>query len=514
MLNKISPTFSHISHSAYNLVTHGISSYFKLCEKIYSFFKSKVYKPTSPSTLLSEKIISDTLTTKTQAAIKIQRWYRNRLVKAPPKIMEETEKTKNAMKLDITNHFGQDTTAEARWKKIKEFTKHLEKDYYVFVHSSSFKHAILADMRTYLDSPTLFPTHYSRWNTHKKFRKNSGPPQFKNVSDYFKSQLCKDINEGRTTDDNNRHLILSCDAYLDNKGPTESAYYFFKENKSWFSTNPMFVNSFFKEHITNSDICKFAASHDFEGTTLFPKTTFGQGRVYVIAIPKKTLQNKDTCYAWRAHPFGKVCTHPANFTQSSHQDFINVLEKHTKGEPVKTCIGVAGEAQYRLLPHNLDKDPTKLVFAFDSLNDVQKDKYNAAFQKLASLLKQCKRLESISDNTLKEDLVSILLRTRFHLTKAPSNVSSPKKSYFQRFKDFLTSIKESIKEFLMSTFSFLFPTSYNKLSESEKEQLYIKGITAILNSKKAILLKHRVYLKENLPQSVLEQLKNIGISLT
>lgn len=503
MPHPISATFNYSTHYVYNLVTQVISFHFKLCEKILSLFKSKVPKHISNPAPISKKPhkVSRKLTpTESQAATKIQRWYRNKLVALDPALIKEA---KNIMRVSENNSFKSyfkscftASDADARWEKLQKFTttSSLTKDHYVFAHSSSFSHAVLTDMRTYLDSPILFPATSSRWDTYRKFRSSKAPLTFKNVAHYFKSNLCKDINSGKTTDDKNRHLIISCDSYLGNKGQTESANYFFKSNSSWFSANSTFINSLFKEHIKNKDILSFATSQDFNEVN----TWRGQGRVYLIAIPKQTVAKQDSCYVWRSHAYGKVCPLYGKQPPSSdkeikeyHKNFTEVLEKHQKGiSATPHChlpayFAAHTHAQYRILADNLNVDLTAKVLALDSLNTTQEKNHKEFFWQLATLLKQCKRLESISKDTPKEDLVSILLRTRFNINHLKKH-----KNYFQRFLEFLFELFK------------LFPS---------KETLYTRGIASILNEKKDFLLQHSAYLQANLPPSTLKELNKIGI---
>ena len=459
MTHYISNAFSRAAYFFQYVVIQAISAPFNLAKRVLAVFKSRVTENT-PSRPVTKKphVVSQKLPTLTQAqaATKIQSWFRNKLVATDSTLVKQAKSVMRLSKINPYNSYGdsaQEPSPAVRWEKLKKFATLLEKDHYVFAHSSSFAHSFFVDLRTHLSSKILFPTYSSRWNTHRNFRSKNTPMPFKNITEYFKSNLCYRINAGSTTDDHNQHLILSCDGDLDNKQSHESAYHFFKQNSN-ISHASHLTDSFFKEHIQNADIRNFAMAYKRTIDASSPTTT--SGRVYLIAIPKKTLQDQKTCYVWRSHAYGKVCNHSSFWSiltfKAPHKEFIDVLDKHQKGNTIfQMC-----QDQYRILAPNLDRDLTKKVFALDSLTESQEKTYKDSFWKLAILLKQVQRLESISSKTSKEDLVSILLRTRF-----------------------------DVKHLAYTT--------------PEMQKTYVKGISNILNSKKNLLMTHATYLQKNLP---------------
>ena len=106
----------------------------------------------------------------------------------------------------------------------------------------------------------------------------------------------------------------------------ERATDFFKQNGNIFNVDERFVKAFFKNYIKDSNIRTFAEQQYVQVTKkLLSSTTIGQGRVYLIAIPKKTLEDPNTCYVWRAHPFGPVCTCSHGSSKKGHEQFIEIL---------------------------------------------------------------------------------------------------------------------------------------------------------------------------------------------
>jgi hypothetical protein len=499
-MSSISGTIHHAASSSYQFVSKVISSSFKfayiLCETLYVLFKSKVLGYSSNPPSLSIKQVSTELNPKQlKAATTIQRWYRKHLSYEKP---ETIEAAKKIMKLPESYlHYGkntEDSYVETRWKKLQTFVHSLEKDHYVFAHSSSFGHSSIVDMREFLNgSLDLSPSKFSRWNTHKNFRGHKEQLPYKNLSEYLKSTLCKNINSAWTTDDNNRELILSCDANLNNKDHYESAYFYLKENKSWFSAEPAFIHAFFHEHLKNSHLCSFAKEEMLEEKNAVSSIKRGQGRLYLIAIEKKRLQSLPSCYVWRSHAFGRVCPAAGQTKAPSsdaeitayHQDMVKGLDDIQKGT-VKPHTHNGQHAQYRILPHNLDNDPTKKIFSLDSLTESQEKQHATFFWNLATLLKQCKRLEALSTTTSQEELLGVLLRTKFSLPEPG------KKSLYRKFLDCL-----------FKWFNWAFT----------KEALYRKGLTTTLKEKKTIFLQHQAYLLQHLPLSTLDELKKIGITL-
>lgn len=361
---------------------------------------------------------------------------------------------------------------DSQWEKVEAFAKKLKKDHYVFAHSSSYVDSLITGLQTHLDPSTLFPAFSSRWATQRKFRSHFTPINYENTEKYFHSDLRKDIDR-RIKNDHfpNNAQMLSCDAYLKNRQSAESAYFYFMNNQNFNNLN---FPQFLKDYIKNPSICDFANTTYLKLRSLFNSTIIGQGRIYLIAIPKETLENEKTCYVWRSHPLGVVCscynteTHP-----QSHKGFIEVLKKHQDDVDEKICKAYS---QYRILAPNLDRDPTKQIFVLDSLTPCQETVFQVHFWDFATLLKQCQRLESISENTSKELLLSILLRTRFNIDDSTFPISE--KSYHKKG---LTS--------------------------------YEKGLQEILKSKKAILKKHRKYLIEHLPKSLLAGFRKARIHI-
>lgn len=375
------------------------------------------------------------------------------------------------------------------WNDIKYFVNDLKETHYVFLHSSSLYNSLFVDMQTHLDSSTPFPTlcHSKRWHTQRKLRPIDTKPQFENTLEYFQSDVCKNINTSKEKDNQHKTQILSCDGFLSNKTLWESAFYFFKKGSNVSSLK---FKDFLTQHLKTADAINF--SEYLFSTMVHPLIPQGMGisRVYVIAIEKPTVNNKKTCYVWRSHAYGQVCKCYETDRKYDHETFLSVLNtnqsewytnrSYEEGRSVmdKPCLNLAAPTppQYRILAPNLDKDPTRKVFALDPKvkNDHEREqKFKDKFWALTSLLKQYQRLESISQDTPKELLVSILLRTRFDL--------HPKLK----------------KEQTTTTDPDLGPQ-------------YIAILQEILATKKEILSHHLPYLNEHL-KDVLEDYKKIGI---
>jgi hypothetical protein len=272
-----------------------------------------------------------------------------------------------------------------------------------------------------------------------------------------------------------------------------------------------------------------------------------KGRVYLIAIPKTEVENPNSCYIWRSHAYGRVCPHPRPGSvspktpqqlQEYHDTFIEILGAHQKDNPIHACPdGIP--PQYRMLSYNLDRDPLKRVITIDPPLSAELEKQRQVFVwKLGLLLKQVKRLESITKETSSEDLTSSLLRTRFSLetffaegnfnpkAKAPKPATMPalpQPAEAKKNPSFFKKCLDRIIAFVQSIFSFFTkkvsptpitpPSILTQQAAGANEPLYIKGIQDILKSKKDILLSHQQHLRKYLPTSTLEELKKLDIDL-
>lgn len=440
------------------------------------------------------KATSDQVTmTENQAALKIQRWYRLRQdekkseltknnplnLKAAQGVLFEIDACKDKKK--ISEFY------DKQWDLVQKYAASLHPTHYVFAHSSSLSHGLFVDMATHLDVSISNPAFSRRWNLMKKMRpRGVAPNLFKNTEEYFKSDMCKKIQSGIEDDGypNNAHL-LSCDGYLKNDDIFESSFYFFKENTNCFKPDLKFSLEFFKKYIKNESLSEFASKefHSLLSSKSLSKKI--PGRVYVIAVEKSHLQDKTKRYVFRAHPFGKVCS--CNGSGVSQEDFIKKLEQHQKGDlqtlcPVRHENGgiIEFNPQYRILTGSLDKDPTRIVSSFDCLSTEVEREIKPNFWRIAQVVKSCQRIEGLTLDTPKEQIVFALLRIHLDLSKYYS-VSSTNRICRTELK-----IDQSLKD------------------------LYLKGLKEILRSKKEVFLEHKGYIEKHLSKEQLKFLTECG----
>lgn len=405
-----------------------------------------------------------------KAAITIQRSFRNHLYGLNSTTIKLIETTKGIFK-------NQQISDKSKWESMKSLAKSLKGDYYVFAHGASHTAAFVTDLVYHLNLPhnRLFPqkSHFNR-----SIRPNNLEMLFANTTEYFTHSMSRD------TDHTNRAHVLSCDGYLDNKDDFESAFFYFTKNQSIGITNSLTINrvlliNLIKNYLHNPTLRSFACNcldHIF--THNLSALRSKQGRVYLIAIPKRTLRNPDKNYVWRAHQFGVPCTCHCATKTFSHKQFLQTLKKHQKGK-VSLCTvfnfhNNNTNPQYRILTANLDRDLHKKIIVLDSFSDKEQMTYKRILQQLVHIMKGCQALESVSESTTEKELVDCLLLLQFDLKEL--------KTY---------SDKDSI----------------------ENKKLYKKGLQAVLFSKAAIFLKHADYLKDHLPKRVLDKLKKIWLNL-
>ena len=347
----------------------------------------------------------------------------------------------------------------AQWMQVKSLAQELISTHYVFLHACDHSNAISQDLMTYLNPTIAFPGFSSSWNERKTLRAPSVKKKFQNIQQYRESDIAKSINnccDYTVSDHTYSADLLSCDAYFDNQEDGESAHSIFGSSMN-IRNGSNFYQKILKDYFKNRKIQEFAKWNISSINQPFFR------RVLVIAIAKTTLQNASTNYVFKSHPYGKMCTHFG----ASHLEFLNELEKNNLGHGTP-CENddENNEPQYRILTGNLEEDSTKKIFTLDSFVIKNKEQHDEQFWPLALLLKQCQRLESLTTETPKELVLSILLRTRLTL---------PEDNFY------------------------------------DDEENYLEGIVEILNSKKHIFAKHKEYLTENLPEPLLQDLKKLEL---
>lgn len=401
--------------------------------------KPFIFIPTTPETEEGMK--------RRKAATIIQRALRKKLQKVEPTFLKKAESILEPKPLSFT--FDEPLQ---RWNELNKLAEPLRKDHYVFVHTSNPFNAFATDLSTYLD-PTRAPSSSSAWPLKRRVRANGIATTYVNFEDFAKDNIGKGVLYQGQRDDvhpYNQH-ILSCDHIFDNQLGMESAFYFFKTASSISHPDDTFANRFFKHYFSSQSVITFASnlfSHAKNAFTVGYNS--GHGRSYLIAIPKKTLEDEKTNYVWRCHAFGKPCT----CLGKDHASFVKTLQKdqeNASGAKSK-CTGTGYYPQYRILTGNLDADQSANVIAIDGLPAKERKIYKDNFWDIAILLKKLQKIEGIDPETSPEQLAFILETTRFKLKD--SFLSAGSNHWFQ-VKSFQTEYTACLKELLKNKTRFL-----------------------------------------------------------
>lgn len=323
---------------------------------------------------------------------------------------------------------------QKKWQTFVDLALKIEKlGFYVFFHAACFEISLLHQMRTYLDSSRQDITKKSNWNFFKRFRDNpTGQLKFSNTQNYFESQLCQAINDpqsGITDRWPSSQWMMSCDGFLENKDPNESAFSFYKNNFSYSSSEELF-KAFFQNKFKNHWICSaFGAGFIKElfNFVRFSATKLGKtdGNLFFLAVPKESLQDSAISYVWRSHPFGRAC----GCIAQNHEDFISHLESDQTGKPQPCQVSqqkIILNPQYRMLAENFDADPKKLVLSFDGLSDEQKKLFkDQMFWPFSYLFKQLAKLAEVDAADSFEKIDSILISLPLDLSYLLKRVQHP-----------------------------------------------------------------------------------------
>lgn len=240
-----------------------------------------------------------------------------------------------------------------------------ESGYYVFTHGQCMQNAFFTDIftRHWLEQTGHeFPFH-AMWRAPEKALK------WRNVREFFASEYAGQ------TDNYINHSIISVDGLLSRNHLSESALSFFSYNSNIqrYAKKSDFLDIFGVQNISSKERVSFEESIDFNNRLFFM-----HGRMNLIAIPKALIDNEDTCFVYRSHSFGHVCS----CTKQNHESFLNHLRLNQQG--VTTC-----SPQYRILAFPLDLHKDVMTFTFDNFSVTDKAKYEAL---LNEIIDKAKRL--------------------------------------------------------------------------------------------------------------------------
>ncbi len=304
------------------------------------------------------------------------------------------------------------------WDKTKALYQALQNEgYYVFLHAHSYPIALHLELASHLARDHQ-SEEFKAQKPHESARKFRAPgvgQLFANTKEYLRSHIADAINAGYSMDDNHRDTIISCDAIPENNESYESAQHFFKSNRSIVDTHSStgmtfkaFDAQFIRTYIQNYHLQQYVIE-------LFAKAREGlsgiadYGMIRIIAIAKETLQNENTNYMWRSHPFGRLCKCRHSVHKFGHSEFVETLKDHQAGS-YKLCTKDAffRTPQYRILARNIDKDITKQVFTMDCLNNDERTNYNIIFESLLRPLSNIQTLQTIPHAKSVEELAEKL----------------------------------------------------------------------------------------------------------
>lgn len=451
----------------------------------------------------SSKVKARTLTPQ-QAATVLQRRWRKKTDKDLSKFVKICQQPvpdncKEILKSYTckmpTSHSDQNKVIFGRAAEIKNS---LSKEYYVFSHGTQGHIGLFHDLFDILDAKNC-----SVPPAQKRFRIPGKPIPFKNYNDYRSSH------HASKRDNEINASILSCDGYMLNQDNCESAWYFFDQSYS-IVANPSSISQELTSYaVTNSTARSYIEKEIKMGLAKAPT----KGRYYLIAIPKKTVENSLSNYTWRAHPYGVEC-------KCSYDSYIPSLNQHQNGK-VKTCAtgGSYLNPQYRMLTHNLDLDKEKKVFSFNPFTAAQRAEYTTMVVKLRRDIWLLRNLEQINEHTPKEQILHILLNIDFRKTdenywQAITEIAGKKAAIFARSKEYLQAELPPEQRLLLGmpqhedlkSAPKLLKIVLNKLPLASPEALLCHGSLDLKKCSMKDLELLQVYLKNN--EKVLEPLRD------
>lgn len=363
---------------------------------------------------------------------------------------------------------------EAKWDSLIEFATQLQDmGYYTFAHAASFDTSLLIELQTYLQEGRIDPAISSDWNRFKTFRdKGQQRPAYENIEDYFRSDLCQEINDpesGVVDGWPNNQWLLSCDGYLGNKDRHESAYSLYSSNHNFSDPQRLFgdfLDSKFHDcwQVKAFGIKAFKKLLEQARFGAENPLTSGQGKVYLLSMPKEVLEEESTSYVYRSHPFGRVC----ECIEPDHEAFLDHLDRDQELDPLK-CVQDLNP-QYRMLIENFDHDDSKLVFSFSGLTKEQQAMYKEQFfWPLAYILKQLKLFANMDDISSQQDLEKVLSALPLDLSSWSSRCTN-----------------KILKEYIEKTLEPLYLLAIHQLVHDKHEILLKKASTLDPHSQKIL----------------------------
>lgn len=371
------------------------------------------------------------------------------------------------------NHFK--SPPECLWNRQKAaFGKmiHLQEQlgdkYYTFTHGSSLDIAFMHDVLTSIDHAEIGSPFKVGKIAHKRFRVPGIGIDVPNVYEFMKTYEFPN-SLSNVKDNDHPESFISVDGYHYHTDAAESALYFFTRNKSVLTRknsmktadeNPILKSLLLSSPIKNNKSFSFLIKKMvLEQIKKIQDINSPGGKLYLMAVKKEVIDDKNTNYAWRAHPFGYICKCQDENDEYKHETFTKVLAENNVGFG-HICIkgnGINQTPQYRLLARNFEQDQEKQIYTFDVMTEQERQTYNTSLQVVNHIIKTCIRIDSINDATSQETLESTLLR----------------------------------------------------IDLNHPENDYHTGVRIGLVKKKAFILRHLQYLKNNLPPQHLTYLKKL-----
>lgn len=268
--------------------------------------------------------------------------------------------------------------------RVLEIKRLYQHTHYVFTHGQASQ---ISMVNTFVKECTrLFsPQHYHPLND--AFRLPHTITYSKNANDFI--QTFKATDPGFVDDGHHSDKMISVDAQFTNQEAMESAFYFFSRNsniafKSYEELKKIF-NSIFSNYMPNKTICDMLA----QKATMIAIQRQKESKIgvlHAICIPKATIQNDETNFAYPCHAFGKTCK---CFPESMRIEKLEQMQK----DKVVLCAG-GHLTQYRILTSKLAEEKGVRSFAIDALPKYKVKSYQ---QQAEALVKELNDYSLLSD---------------------------------------------------------------------------------------------------------------------
>lgn len=355
------------------------------------------------------------------AAETIQRvWRRSkarRLLTDP--VRQEATREPTAIELDRIPQLlkGGHRTAMARAVNVANV---LKDTHYLFLHSVDRRISILHQLLTSVKSAR--PSSVYCGQTAVSLQYSASPPANANAEAYLSN--CDMLKE-ELDDTVKREMadLVSVNSYLFDATLGESALYFFSGpsnvsnfgHQSW-PTDPTGKKCWrLIRDVTQAPSLRVWWNRQLN--LLRPVTELSKvgNSLYLIAVPKQTLDDPERGYAYLSHSLGEPCSCGG----TPKEDRFKAVTQDYNGAnqckpPQYRCVdnlesAPFGYTQHRLLRTNLERDPGKLIFTF-AADEASAKEQKAKVRPLQRAMQDIVRLESIGSNLSARTIESILLR--------------------------------------------------------------------------------------------------------